>query len=140
MERVRVLATGAAIGFVAGICAPVAFVAALVRNETAEWSMLTNPTLVPYWALLVALATATGAFGAWDCWRSGLRRARRVAWAPALLFLWPATEWAQNPSDSKTWGVVLLVVAILAPFVWMGGRIGQEIGVRAARTRRTSAP
>jgi hypothetical protein len=37
-------------------------------------------------------------------------------------------SFVQNPSDSKLWGVDLLVVAIFALFVWIAGRVGQELG------------
>ena len=137
MGRVWAIAAGASIGLVAGVLAPVIFVAACVWDDRTEWSALTNPELVPYWAVLVSLGTLNGAFGAWDGWRSGLCRVLPVAWAPALLFVFPAVLWMQYPSNSKEWGPALLAVCIVAPFVWVAGRIGQEVGVRS-RKRRTN--
>ncbi|MBM4071530.1 MAG: hypothetical protein FJ271_21735 [Planctomycetes bacterium] len=132
-RRLGVIAAGAALGLVAGVLAPVVFVAACVWGDRMEWSDLTKPELAPYIAVLVALGTANGAVGAWDGWRSGRCRAWPVAWAPGLLFLFPAWLWAQSPSDSKSWGVALLAVGIVAPFVWVAGRVGQEVGVRGRK-------
>ncbi len=129
-RRIGVIAAGAALGFVAGVLAPVVFVAACVRDDRLEWSALTEPELAPYIAVLVALGIVNGGVGAWDGWRSGRCRAWPVAWAPAVLFLLPVAEFAQYPSDSKSWGPALLVVGIVAPFVWVAGRVGQEVGVR----------
>lgn len=132
-RRVGVIAVGAILGLVAGVAAPVVFVAACVWDGRMEWSALTKPELAPYTAVLVALGTANGAVGAWDGWRSGRCRAWPVAWAPGLLFLFPAWLWAEYPSDSKSWGVGLLAVGIVAPFVWVAGRVGQEVGVRGRK-------
>ena len=121
---------GAVIGLLAGVLAPVMFVAACVWDDRMEWSTLTKPEAVPYLAVLASLGLLNGVVGAWDGWRSGLCRGWPVAWAPALLFLFPLAEFAQYPSDSKIWGPALLAVGIVAPFVWVGGRVAQEIGAR----------
>lgn len=134
-RRAGVIVAGAVVGLVAGVLAPVVFVAACVWDGRTEWSALTQPELTPYFAVLAALGAVNGAVGAWDGWRSGLYRMWPVVWAPALLFLLPVTEWAQHPSDSKSWGAALLVVGIVAPFVWVAGRVGQEVGARG-RPRR----
>ena len=62
-----------------------------------------------------------------------ISRAWPAAWAPALLLMFPAAEFARHPSDSKSWGPALLAVGILAPFVWVAGRVGQEVGVRGRK-------
>lgn len=129
-RRLRVIAAGAAVGLVAGVSAPVVFVAACVWDGRLQWSALTDPMLLPYIAALAALGTVNGAVGAWDGLRSVAYRLWPVAGAPALLFLFPAALWAEHPSDSKSWGAALLVVGIVIPFVWVAGRVGQEIGVR----------
>jgi hypothetical protein len=129
-RRAGVIVAGAAIGLIAGVAAPVVFVAACVLDDRLGWSALTEPESAPYFAVLATLGTANGGVGAWDGWRSGRCRAWPVAWAPALLFLLPAVVWAEHPSDSKSWGATLLVVGIVSPFVWVAGRVGQEVGVR----------
>src|SRR5262245_15633092 len=105
MRRAVVIVAGAAIGLVAGVAAPVVFVAACVWDGRTEWSTLTKPDFAPYLAVLAGLGLLNGGVGAWDGWRSGLCRAWPVAWAPGVLFLFPAWLWAQYPSDSKSWGV-----------------------------------
>jgi hypothetical protein len=132
-RRLGVIAAGAVIGFVAGVAAPVVLVAACVWDDRMEWSALTKPELAPYFAVVVALGTVNGAVGACDGWRSGQCRAWPVAWAPGLLFLFPATLWALYQWDSKGWGVALLAVGIVAPFVWVAGRVGQEVGVKGRK-------
>ena len=124
------IAAGAAVGLAAGVLAPVVFVAACVWDGRTEWSALTKPELVPYIATLAALGLVNGGVGAWDGWRSGRCRLWPVAGAPLLLFLFPAFAFAEAPSDSKYWGPALLAVGIVAPFVWVAGRVGQEVGVR----------
>ncbi len=131
-----VIVVGAVVGCFAGIAAPIVLVAACVWDGRTNWSVLAKPEAIPYVATLVILGTLDGAVGARNGWRSSARRAWPVVWAPLLLFLYPATEFAQYPSDSKIWGVSLLAVAIVAPFVWVAGRVGQEIGV-AGRPRET---
>jgi hypothetical protein len=140
MRKALVIGAGAAIGLVAGVLAPVAFVAACVWDGRTEWSTLTKPEAVPYLAVLAGLGLFNGGVGAWDGWRSGLCRLWPVAWAPALLFLFPAVIWAQYPSDSKSWGPALLAVGIVAPFVWVAGRVGQEVGVRGSKGTPNRAP
>jgi hypothetical protein len=131
-RRLGVIAAGAVIGLIAGILAPVVFVAAFVWDGRTEWSTLTKPETVPYLAVLAGLGTVNGMVGALDAWRSGRCRAWPVAWAPALLFLFPAWLSAQY-LDSKSWGPSLLAVGIVAPFVWVAGRVGQEVGVRGRK-------
>ena len=65
-RRLAVIAAGAVLGLIAGVLAPVVFVAASVWDDRMEWSALTKPELAPYIAVLVALGTANGAVGAWD--------------------------------------------------------------------------
>jgi hypothetical protein len=134
MRRTVVIGAGAAIGLVVGVAAPVVFVAACVWDGRTKWSTLTESEAVPYLAVLAGLGFLNGGVGAWDGWRSGSCRAWPVAWAPALLFLFPAVIWAQYPSDSKSWGPALLAVGIVAPFVWVAGRVGQDVGVRGRRS------
>ncbi|MDY3554410.1 hypothetical protein R5W24_003532 [Gemmata sp. JC717] len=129
-RRAGVIVAGAVIGLIAGALAPVVFIAACVWDGRAKWSAITEPESAPYLATLVALGAVNGAVGAWDGWRSSRYRVWPVAWAPALLFLFPAVQWVQDSSDSKTWGAALLAVGIVAPFVWVAGRVGQEVGVR----------
>lgn len=132
-RRLGVIAAGAAIGLAAGVLAPVAFVAACVWDDRTEWSTLTKPEAVPYLAVVAVLGLLGGGGGAWDGWRSGVCRAWPAAWAPALLLTFPAAEFAQYPSDSKSWGPALLAIGIVAPFVWVAGRVGQEVGVRGRK-------
>jgi hypothetical protein len=133
MERQTwVIAAGACIGLVAGVLAPVVFIAGCVWDGRTKWSALTEPDLFPYWAMLAILGTLNGSVGAWDGWRSGICRLWPVACAPLLLFLFPIAEFARYPSDSKSWGPALLAFGIVAPFVWVAGRVGQEVG-RAGR-------
>lgn len=125
-----VIAVGSALGLFAGVLAPVVFIAACVWDDRTEWSSLLDPKAAPYIAVLGGLGLINGGVGAWDGWRSGLCRQWPVALAPAALFLFPIYEFAQYPTDSKTWGIALLAVCIVAPFIWVAGRISQEVGVR----------
>lgn len=129
-RRLGVIVAGAALGFVAGALAPVVFVAACVWDGHTDWSALAKLEVVVGFAVLASLGLLNGGVGAWDGWRSGRCRLGPVAWAPAALFLFPAAEFAHYPSDSKSWGPALLIVGIVAPFVWVAGRVGQEVGVR----------
>ena len=129
-----VIASGAIVGCVAGLLGPIVFIAACVGNDRTTWSVLTDPEAIPSVATLAFLGIVNGAVGAWDGWRSSARSGWPVAWAPLLLFLYPAAEFAQYPSDSKLWGTYLFAVTMVAPFLWVAGRVGQEIGV-AGRKR-----
>lgn len=136
-RRLCAITAGAVLGLVAGVLAPIVLVAACVFwDGPTKWSTLTNPEVMPYFAVLAGLGLLNGGVGAWDGWRSGQCRKWPVAWLPALLFLYPAVIWAQYPTDSKSWGPALLVVGIVAPFVWVAGRVGQEVGVRARKGTR----
>ena len=127
-----VIAAGACIGLIAGVLAPVVFIAGCVWDDRTKWSALAEPDMFPYWAVLAILGTLNGAVGARDGWRSGICRLWPVAWAPLLLFLFPISEFVRYQSDSKLSGAALLAVGIVAPFVWVAGRVGQEVG-RAGR-------
>ena len=127
-RRAWVIAAGASIGLIAGALAPVVLIGGCVWDGRTDWSKLAEPTLFPYWAVLAVLGMLNGAVGAWDGWRSGTCRLWPVAWAPLLLFLFPVAEFARFPSDSKSWGPALMAVGIVAPFVWVAGRVGQEVG------------
>ena len=63
-RRAGVIAAGAAIGLVAGVLAPVVFIAACVWDGRTEWSALTDPELAPHMAVLAALGLANGGVGA----------------------------------------------------------------------------
>jgi hypothetical protein len=98
-----------------------------------------DPDAVPYLAALAVLGTLNGAAGAWDGWRSNARRAWPVARVPLLLLLCPTAAFVQYTSSYNTLGT-LLAVAIVAPFVWVAGRVGQEIGVAGRKGSPNPAP
>lgn len=133
IRRIIVIASGALFGGFAGLLGPLVFIGACVWDDRTDWSILAKPELLPYFAVLTVLGTLNGAVGAWAGWRSGASRQWPVAWVPLLLLLYLAKHYAEYPSDSKTWGVSLLAVAIVMPFVWVSGRVGQEIGARGRK-------
>ena len=133
------VAAGAALGLLAGALTPVVFVAACVWDDRTAWSALAEPVGIIYLVVLTTLGAANGGVGARDGWRSDRRELGPVAWVPLSLLLFPAVMFALDQSDSKSWGAALLVVGILAPFVWVAGRVGQEVGVRGRRSAKSSA-
>lgn len=125
----RVVITGLFCGFLIGILGIVVFVAACVRDDRLEWSVLTDAQYLPYWTVVVLAAAVNCGIGSWVGRRGG-RRLAPVFVIPFLMFLYPLMSFVKNPSDSKLWGMDLLVVAIFGVFLWIAGRVGQEIGMR----------
>jgi hypothetical protein len=122
-----VVVTGLLCGLLIGILGIVVFVGACVRDDRLEWSALTDTQFLPNWVSVVVAAAINGGIGACVGQR-GSRRVAPVFAIPLLMFLYPLASFVQDPSDSKLWGVDLLVVAIFAPFVWIASRVGQELG------------
>jgi O-antigen/teichoic acid export membrane protein len=122
---------GTSIGLLLGTLAPFALHAAFVWDKRSDWSSFTNPEYIAYFVVLAIAGALNGSVGTWDGWRSRLCRLKPVVWVPMSLFLFPAFFCIHDPSDSKTWGGAAFIVCIMAPFVWVSGRIGQEIGVRS---------
>jgi hypothetical protein len=137
LRTLRVVASGLLGGLLIGILGVIVFVAACVRDKQLEWTALTDERLLPYWAVVVAAAAANSELGAL-AGRRGNRRSAPVAVIPLLLLLYPLATFVECPSDSKSWGVVLLVVVIFGLFVWVAGRVGQELGAwqRPAEPKR----
>jgi hypothetical protein len=147
-RALRVAASGLVLGLLIGSLGPVVFVAANIwddrrrTSDTSEeppylskvWSVLVDQETLPYLAVVAASGAMNGGIGAWAGWRSN-RGVTLIAAVPLMLFLFPLVIFAQNPSDSKMWGGPLLVVGILAPFVWVASRAGQEVGVAGRRGR-----
>jgi hypothetical protein len=138
-RRLLVIGSGAVVGCLAGLLAPAIVVAVCVWDGYGNWSALVDPDAVPYLAALAALGALNGALGAWDGWRSNDRRAWPVARVPLLLLLCPAAAFVQYTSSYNTLGI-LLAVAIVAPFVWLAGRVGQEIGVAGRNSSPNPSP
>ncbi len=143
LRALRVATSGLVAGLLIGILGPVIFVAANTWDDrrrmsdttdepsyfSAVWSALSNREALPYWAGVAAAAAMNGVVGALVGWR-GIRRAAPTVLVPLLLLGLPLRSYAENPSDSKTWGIELFVVVFVGLFVWVAGRIGQEVGAR----------
>ncbi|HEX4592274.1 MAG TPA: hypothetical protein VH120_20230 [Gemmataceae bacterium] len=106
---------------------------------SAVWSTLMDRHALPYWAATVAAGAVNGMAGAWSGLR-GNRRAAPVAVVPLLLLLYPLALFVQHPDNSKSWVGVLIVVVILGLFVWVAGRVGQEVGWWQRPAERVAAP
>jgi hypothetical protein len=151
VRTLRVIGIGLASGLLIGILGPVIFIAANVWDDrrrmtdttdepaylSAVRSSLTNSDLFPYLATVAVAGGVNGAIGAWVGWR-GIRGPARTVAVPLLFLLLPMTSCAENPSDSKTWGIELFVVVFIGLFVWVAGRVGQELGTRQIATETSS--
>jgi hypothetical protein len=96
------------------------------------WSELTGKR-VPYWFAIGVIGALNGALGARNGLHSDARRLWPVCVGLLLLLLYPLVEFVRYPNAGEI-GVGALVLAIfMAPFVWVAGRVGQEIGVACRR-------
>ena len=143
LRALRIAASGLVSGFLLGTLGPVVFAAANAWDDrrrmsdtadeppylSAVWSALSDRRVLPYWAAVAAAAAVNGAIGALAGWR-GIRRVAPTVVVPFLLLALPLMSYADDPSDSKTWGIELLVVVFVGLFVWVAGRVGQELGAR----------
>ena len=127
LGRFRIAAVGLLTGSLFGIVGSVSFVAACVRDDRMGWSALTDRELLPYWIAGAVAGAVNGGIGAW-VGRVGNRRIAPVAWVPLVLLLHPLAICMGQSSDSKSWGGDLCVVVFGGLFVWVAGRVGQEIG------------
>jgi hypothetical protein len=141
LRTLRVAASGLLTGLLLGTLGVVTFAAANTWDDrrrlsdtkgeppylSAMWSALTDRRALPCWAATVAAGAVNGVVGAW-AGRRGNRRAAPVAAVPLLLLLFPLAAFVRYPSDSKSWGAELFVVVIVGLFVWVAGRVGQEVG------------
>jgi hypothetical protein len=153
LQTLRVAASGLLAGLLIGILGVVTFAAANTWDDrrrmsdtteeppylSAVWSALTDRLALPYWAATAAAGAVNGGVGAW-AGRRGNRRAAPVAVVPLLLLLYPLAAFVRYPSDSKSWGGELFVVVILGLFVWVAGRVGQEVGWRRRPADPGAAP
>jgi hypothetical protein len=141
LRTLLVAASGVLAGLLVGTLGVVTFAAANVWDDrrrmsdtteeppylSAVWSALTDRRVLPYLAAAAAAGAVNGGIGAWAGWR-GSRRAAPVVAVPLLLLSFPLAICVRNPSDSKTWGGELFVVVFVGLFVWVAGRVGQELG------------
>jgi hypothetical protein len=97
---------------------------------TVVWRSLTHKDSLPYWAVVAALGV-NGGIGGWSGCRTGRKGIVPVLWVALLPFLFPLAVYAENPAGgSKSWGGAFVVALFIIPFVWVAGRVGQELGVR----------
>ena len=153
LRMLRVVASGLMSGLLIGILGPTIGVAAGVWDDrrrmsdttdeppypSAVWSALTNRRALPYWAALTAMGAANGMIGALAGWR-GYRRMAPVVALPLLPLLIPLMSFVENPADSKRWVIELFVVLFFGLFVWVAGRVGQELGARQGRVDPGAIP
>ena len=96
------------------------------------WSDLTNEYF-PHRVAIGAIGALNGALGARNGLRSDARELGPVWWVPLLLLLYPVVEFIRYPNAGDIWGGAFVVAIFMAPFVWMAGRVGQEIGAACRR-------
>lgn len=148
----RATTFGLLVGLLIGILGWVVLVAAFVWDDrrrmsdlyeergyfAAVWSALTNTGGLPFWAAVAAAGAANGGIGGWVAWRTGRCGVVSVLWVALLPLLLPLADYVDNPAGgSKSWGGAFVVALFVMPFVWVAGRVGQEVG---ARQRRAEPP
>lgn len=111
---------------------------------TAVWSRLTDTDGLPFWAAVgasvAALGAANGGIGGWAGCRTGRRDFLPVLWVALLPLLYPVAVYAKNPAGvSKLWGGAFVLAIFIIPFVWVAGRVGQELGVRQRQAEPSAA-
>jgi hypothetical protein len=81
--------------------------------------------------VVIVAGAANGGIGAWLGFK-GFRRAAPVAVIPLLLLLYPLSLYLRYSSDSKwaSWSAALPEAMFVGLFVWVAGRVGQELGDR----------
>jgi hypothetical protein len=90
------------------------------------------PEAIPFFAAGGALGAANGGVGTWAGWRWGSRPVGRLLWIPLLPPLYPLAIILQGGPDSKGAGAELVAFGLLGVFVWVAGRIGQDLGAATA--------
>ncbi len=109
-----------------GILGPLVLIATGYGIKAGLWLFL--------WCSIPALVGAVnGMIGAADGMRSDKRQIWPVLIIPLLPLALPIIEFVQYPRISKFWVGALLVVGYFDLFVWVAGRVGQEIGVLVRR-------
>lgn len=133
-RAILVTAFGLLAGALIGVSGLVAFAAACVWDGRMDWSDV-GVRYAPHLVVIGSIGAVNGLVGAWDGWLSGARRPGPVLVVPLLLLTWPAVTFLRHPSDSKSWGVEGFVAVFIGLFVWVAGRVTQEIGA-ATKARR----
>jgi hypothetical protein len=110
---------------------------ALLPYWTTVWVALTDPASLPYLAGFATAAAANGAIGGW-AGRRGSRQVLPVAWIPLGVLVFAAVLIAWE-FDAKGWVAVLLPFVFIGVFVWVAGRVGQEVGARLRPTEPAAA-
>jgi hypothetical protein len=153
LRTLRVAASGLLTGLLTSILGAVTFVSATVwdyrrrMSDTTDeppylsalWSALTDQRALPFWAALVAVFAMNSGIGAWAGSR-GSRRAAPVTVVPILLVLCALAYWVLGPSNPKSWVFELFIVAFVVLFVWVAGRLGQEVGWWQRLAEPSAAP
>ncbi len=102
----------------------------------AVWLVLSDRERLPGLSGIAAVGATSGAIGAWAGYRKGRHPIGPVLWFALIPLLLPLVVYAKNPAGgSKEWGGALCVAAIIIPFVWMAGRVGQELGALQRRSK-----
>ena len=122
MRRVVVMALAGTLGLVVGGLGPVVL-AACFLHYGYTWTQCVRSGIYHHLTIMASLGCLNGLFGAWDGSRSGRHRLWPVAWAPALVFV----GWQFTGMGS------ISTLGICAAFVWLSGRLAQEVGVLGRR-------
>jgi len=132
MRSAILIGAGLVSGLVLGAGGLMSIFAAKVYQDKVDWPTLT-PEYLSALAICATIGAVNGSVGAWDGIRSQRWRLWPVAIVPVLMLTYPLPSCLEYPNDSKTWGLLLFLAFWVGLFVWVAGRIGQEIGVRGSR-------
>ncbi len=107
----------------------------------AVWARLTDGAGLPFGAAVATLAAVNGAVGGWAAQLTGGRGVIPVLAVALTPLLFPVAVYAENPGGgSKWWGGAFVVALFVIPFVWVAGRVGQELGARQRHAEPGAAP
>lgn len=137
-RRCRLIGATLACGAAVVLLAPFVLIWTSGLCYGMSWFKILELECEGLFVILSVLGPVNASVGVCNGLWSDARRLRPVALVPLLLFLLPTTHYLGNAGRSQDRWLLLIHVCLVAPFVWVAGQVGQEIGV-AIRQMLTGA-